>query len=101
FAAENPWSAECGRAADGGSFGAFVAAVSGAKVTVEGEVVTYESPSIGRFTTGWDVAPAVNGEAIRTRGYPLVESPWAQSAFGSGEIAVTHGDERYEIWANF
>ncbi|HEU5314818.1 MAG TPA: hypothetical protein VFX49_01825, partial [Chloroflexota bacterium] len=45
-APENTWIAECGRAAEWGSFEAFVAAVSGARVAVEGEVVTYESPSI-------------------------------------------------------
>jgi hypothetical protein len=28
----------------------------------------------------------------------MVGSPWAHSAFGSGELAITYGDERYEVW---
>jgi hypothetical protein len=63
-------------------------------------VVTYRSPSIGTFVTGWEVAPAVDGQPIALRGYPLVQSQWAQSAFGSGELAITYGGERYEVWLN-
>jgi hypothetical protein len=29
-----------------------------------------------------------------------VDSPWASSAFGSGELTITYGDERHEIWFN-
>ena len=44
--------------------------------------------------------PTVDGRPIALRGYPLVDSAWAQSAFGSGELAITYGDERYEVWFN-
>ncbi len=100
YAPENTWIVECGRAADWGSFDAFVAALSSAAVEARDGVVTYASPSVGRFVTGWDAPPTVNGEPIALRGYPLVESPWAHAAFGSGELAITYGDERYEIWFN-
>ncbi|MGN6562367.1 MAG: hypothetical protein ACTHMU_06880, partial [Thermomicrobiales bacterium] len=60
----------------------------------------YDSPSIGRFVTGWDVSPTVNGTPIVLHGYPLVDSPWANSAFGSGELTIRYGDEAYELWFN-
>ena len=91
---------ECGREADFGSFDAFVAALTKATPHSGGGVITYPSPSIGTFVTGWDVTPTVEGEPIALRGYPLVESPWARSVYGSGEMAITYGDERYELWLN-
>jgi hypothetical protein len=99
-APENTWIAECGRATDWPSFDAFVTALSSAAISSRDGAVTYNSPSIGPFTTGWDVTATVNGEPIQTRGYPMVESPWAHSAFGSGELAITYGGERYEVWLN-
>jgi hypothetical protein len=99
-ARENTWLVECGRAADWGSFDAFVEALVAAPIAWEADVVTYHSPSIGQLVTGWDVRPTVDGQPLALRGYPLVDSPWAYSAFGSGELAITYGDERYEIWFN-
>ncbi|HEY63852.1 MAG TPA: hypothetical protein G4O02_04720 [Caldilineae bacterium] len=99
-APENTWLVECGREADWGSFDAFVDALKRAPIEVTDEAITYTSPSIGRFVTGWDVTPTVNGEPIQLHGYPLVDSPWAHSDFGSGELTIRYGDEVYEIWFN-
>lgn len=99
-ARENTWLVECGREADWGSFAAFVQALSSAAIEVEGGVLAYASPSVGRFVTGWEVAPTVDGRPIQLHGYPLVDSPWAQAAFGSGELVLRYGDETYEIWFN-
>ena len=99
-ARENTWLAECGREADWGSFDAFVQALSSASVESRDGEFVYVSPSIGRFITGWDVAPSVDGEPLQTRGYPMVNSPWAYSAFGSGELTIRHDGERHEIWFN-
>lgn len=99
-APENTWLVECGRKADWGSFDAFVSAIQGAPIESAGGVVTYQSPSIGTFVTGWDVAPTVNGDAIKLHGYPLVESPWAYARFGSGEMTIRYGDTHYDIWFN-
>ena len=96
----NTWIAECGRKADFGSFDAFVAALTGAKVAVEAGAIRYASPSVGEFVSGWDVTPTVNDEPVQLRGYPLVGSEWAYSAFGSGEMAITYQGERYELWFN-
>lgn len=99
-APEHTWLVECGRKADWGSFDAFVEAVSKAKVEVKDGVVTYESPSVGTFVTGWDVKPTVNGEPVQLKGYPLTESLWSYSRFGSGEMVLRYGDEEYELWFN-
>lgn len=99
-AAENTWLVECGREADWGSFDAFVHALQQAEITVQDGVITYESPSIGRFVTGWDVKPTVNGEAIQLHGYPMVDSAWAHAAFGSGELEIRYKGDTYEVWFN-
>lgn len=99
-APEHTWLVECGRQADWGSFDAFVHGVSGASVTVSDGTISYESPSVGRFVTGWSVAPSVNGEPITLRGYPLVDSAWAHSAFGSGEMTIRYEGQELELWFN-
>jgi hypothetical protein len=99
-AAQNTWLVECGREADWGSFDAFVEALKAASIEADGDMLAYESPSIGRFVTGWDVVPTVGGEPIQLHGYPLVDSPWAHADFGSGELTLRYGDEVYEIWFN-
>jgi hypothetical protein len=99
-AQENTWLVECGRKADWGTFDAFVNALAGALVTESEGTITYESPSIGSFTTGWDVQPTVDGQPTQLAGYPLVDSPWAYSRFGSGELVVRYGGQTYDIWFN-
>ena len=108
YAPENTWLVECGREADWGTFDAFVDSLSSSKIQNLKHVVSeanpskirYVSPTIGEFVTGWDVTPTVAGEPVLLRGYPLVDSPWAHSAFGSGEMVLRHGEETYEIWFN-
>ena len=99
-ARENTWLVECGREADWGSFSAFVGALLAAPVAANQGVITYQSPSIGCFVTGWDATPTVNDEPIQLRGYPMLESKWGDSRFGSGEMSLRYGDETYEIWFN-
>jgi hypothetical protein len=100
YAEQNTWLVECGREADWGSFARFVDALTSAHIEGDDVGLTYVSPSIGKFLTGWEVTPTVNDEAIQLSGHPLVDSPWAYSAFGSGELAIRYGDEVYEIWFN-
>lgn len=100
YAEQNTWLVECGREADWGSFARFVDALTSAQIEADDGALSYASPSIGKFLTGWEVTPTVNDEAIQLSGYPLVDSPWAYSAFGSGELAIRYGDEVYEIWFN-
>jgi hypothetical protein len=60
----------------------------------------YDSPSIGHFVSGWDVAPSVDGKNIQLSDYALVDSPWAHSEFGSGKLVLHYGNEQHEIWTN-
>jgi hypothetical protein len=99
-AGANTWLVECGREADWGSFDAFVTALSAAQVEADGETMRYESPSVGAFVTGWEAVPTVNGEPVELHGYPMVDSAWGYSRFGSGELAIRYGDHRYEVWFN-
>ncbi|MGC9468924.1 MAG: hypothetical protein ACP5HS_10070 [Anaerolineae bacterium] len=99
-ARENTWLVECGRGADWGSFDAFVDALLAAEATEVDGTLIYASPSIGRFSVGWEGTPTVQGAPIHLHGYPLVDSPWAHADFGSGELTLRHGDETYEIWFN-
>jgi hypothetical protein len=94
------WLAECGRAADWGSFDAFVQAILAAPLESNGNAVMYTSPSIGRLVSGWDGAPTLDGRPIELRGYPLVDSPWASSRFGSGEFVIRYGGQERELWLN-
>lgn len=99
-ATENTWLVECGREADYGSFGRFVQTLQSAQITIRDETVQYDSPAIGTFATGWDAVPTVNGEPIQLAGYPLVDSPWAFSRFGSGELTIRYQGQEREIWFN-
>jgi hypothetical protein len=116
-ARENTWLVECGREADWRSFDAFVNALSAAHITTDkielngrthsqrpfdpiSSGVMFESPSVGRFVTGWDVVPTINDAPIQLSRYPLVDSAWAHSDFGSGEMVLRYGDAVYELWFN-
>ncbi len=100
WAQENTWLVECGREADWGTFDAFANAVSQASITERDGALMFESPSMGHFVSGWDIAPTVNDVPIQLSRYPLVDSAWAHSDFGSGEMVLRYGDEVYELWFN-
>ncbi|HEU4405867.1 MAG TPA: hypothetical protein VFS43_11425 [Polyangiaceae bacterium] len=97
--ADNLWLVECGREADYGSFEAFVAAVSAARVDVTVEPadpwprrsVRYESPSKGLVEFGWEGPLRVAGAEVPLAGYPRAESPWAGAAAGSRRFDIKHG----------
>jgi hypothetical protein len=97
---ENTWLVECGRQADWGSFDRFVDMLKSAEIQTQDGVMTFDSPSVGRFVTGWEVQPTINGEPIQLHGYPLVDSAWAHSDFGSGALVIRYGNETHELWFN-
>lgn len=99
YAGENIWLAECGRKEDWGSFSNFIESIKRADIeSVDGGLV-YNSPSAGRFLVGWDIEPSVNGEKIKIKDYPLLESPYGYSAFGSGHITLRFKDQIEEIFS--
>lgn len=100
-AAENTWIAECACAGDWKDFDAFVAAFRAARMATQADgSVCFDSPVQGCFVTGWDVVPTIDNQAINLGPYPLVDSPWAHSRFGSGEIFIHYGDQASELWGN-
>ena len=99
-APENTWLVECGCEADWKTFEVFVEALKGAEARVEDGSVVYDSPSIGRFVTGWDVVPTVAGEPVQTRDYPMLNSPFGESRFASGEMVLRYGDEKLNLYFN-
>lgn len=92
------WLAECGRIADWGTLDNFAASIRAATLECDGDTIRYASPSIGYFVSSWDIRPTLNQEPIQLHGYPLVESDWALSRFGSGEFVIRYGGEEREIW---
>ncbi|GAB4109975.1 MAG: hypothetical protein Fur005_19150 [Roseiflexaceae bacterium] len=94
------WLAECGRAADWGSFEQFIAAISSSVIESDGTTLRYHSPSQGVLVSGWDGQPTINGQAISLHGYPLLESPWGTSRFGSGEMVLRYAEQEHELWLN-
>lgn len=99
-AVENTWLVECGRESDWGSLSAFVEAVSSSSPVTSDDTLTYVSPSIGTFVTGWDVTPTVEGAPVPLDDYPMTQSPWAHAGFGSGELTIRHGDRTHQLWFN-
>lgn len=98
FAEDNTWIVECGRDADWGSFDAFCRALRDAEITSQDHVISYQSPSVGTYVTGWDVVPTVEGHPLPLDNYPLVQSEWADSSYGSGRLQLRYGDERHTIY---
>jgi hypothetical protein len=99
-ARENAWIVECGRKKDNGSFGEFMNAIVATKPHRKDGQLVYASPSVGEIVFGWTGPATVNGNARALSGYPLVDSPFAQSAFGSGEMVLKHGDGVEELFFN-
>lgn len=96
--ADNAWVVEVGRAADHGSFAAFVAAIGAAAVVAErrgAEVfVSYASPTEGTLTFGTKGAFAVDGVERALRDHPRHSSPWAEKCELSLGLDVRAGGAR-------
>ena len=97
---ENAWIVEAGRKADWKSFKAFVAKLSAITPRRTKGQIVYPSPSVGTVRMGWTGPITVRGRKAQLRGYPLVEGPFAQAAFGSGEMVIRHGELEEELWFN-
>jgi hypothetical protein len=90
---DNVWIAECGRAADWGSFVAFREAILAAAVEVSsrpgaGYDVVYDSPSRGRLTFGWESSLTVDGEEVAQEDFGRFDNPWARTEFDHPEVEI-------------
>jgi len=92
-APHNAWVVEAGRKTDWGTFPAFVAAIREATPSRRDGRLVYRSPSVGTIDMAWSGPIRLNGEPAKTR-YPLLDSPYGHSKYGSGRMDVRyHGQE--------
>jgi len=112
--ADNVWIVECGRAADWGSFAAFQHAIRSAAVDITAVTeglpgsavppffeVSYDSPSLGAISFGWEAPLAVAGEEIPIRDYPRYDNPWAQTEFLATDLLVHDAETGAALRHNF
>lgn len=97
---ENAWVVEAGRRADWKTFEAFVSKLSTLQPKREDGQISYPSPSVGTLRMGWEGPITLNGQRAQTSKYPLLDSPFGRSEFGSGEMVICHGDEEEELFFN-
>jgi hypothetical protein len=87
--ADNVWVVEVGRAAEAGSFGDFVRAVTGSRPEVTGgpadRRVTYRSPSVGELRFGASGPFTVDGREEPLR-FERLESPWGDVCALGGHL---------------
>ena len=99
--ADNAWIVEVGRAADHGSFAAFVAAVtSSAPVAVRspGRIdVSYTSPTEGELRFGTQGGFTVDGVATPLRDHPRHSSPWAEQCANGEGFDISDGSVRLQL----
>lgn len=94
--ADNVWLVECG-SLDGwpGGFAAFRAAVAASPVVVDLDgrnfSVAYDSPSQGLLELDWSGPLLVRGAPEALGGYPRMDNPFAQVAFGETRYALSEG----------
>jgi len=96
----NAWIVECGRKADSGAFESFVAAIAAVHPARRDGRLVYASPSVGKIAFGQTGPATVNDEERPLRDYPLIDSPFAFGAFGSGKVVLRHGDTIEELFFN-
>ena len=94
----NVWIVECGRLEDWGSFDAFRNAVTAAAITVtpRGNIdrfntafdVTYDSPSRGLVSFGWDTPLTVAGAEIAQQDFRRYDNPFSQTEFDTEQTSI-------------
>ncbi len=92
----NVWIVELGSADESGTFDQFVAAITAAGVEI-GEQVTYESPSLGTVTVGWEGPMTVAGEEVDLGPFPRWQNDHAQVEFGDPLTHIERGEMRLEL----
>jgi hypothetical protein len=93
----NAWIVEVGDSSAWRGFGAFVDALAGAEIAIDGLEVTYESPSAGTIQFGWHDPLRVAGAEVELHSYPRFENPYCQAEWGAHQYTIRYGDEQYQI----
>lgn len=92
----NAWVVEMGDDEAGGTFDAFVAALSAAKVEV-GDAVHFDSPSVGAVDVGWDGPMTVAGTAVDLGPYKRFDNALVVKESGELRTVVTVGTRRADL----
>jgi hypothetical protein len=106
---DNVWAVEVADANDWASFAAFRAAYEGSSPVVTelppgagegpygGFDVTWTSPSQGELSFGSQGPLTVDGVEVAIDGYPRMDNPWTQTAFGSDQVGIDIGRARLDL----
>ncbi len=90
----NVWAVEMGSRAENGSFEAFINGFAGRRITGDTHSFSYDSPSRGRISFGWNRPLRVEEKEIRIHGYPRYENPFCHTPFDADRIEITAGGHR-------
>jgi hypothetical protein len=88
----NIWICELGRRAESGSFATFVSAIEEAALTVVGDRVLYDSPSLGWIEVGRDTPLHVAGEEAPLHDYPRYDNPYIRAERGAARLEYRLGE---------
>ncbi|WP_168120106.1 hypothetical protein [Paenibacillus sp. HB172176] len=89
-ARSNVWICQMGRAAEHGSFAAFIASVLASDIACSELAATCHRPDGTRLELGWSGEFLVNGKAEKIREYKRFDNPYCQSEWLSGEHDFTN-----------
>lgn len=90
----NVWICEMGDRKTYGSFENFVEAVSAARVEGDTFGISYQSPSLGLVTSGWDKPFTVDGKEIDVKDYKRYDNPYCKAEFDTDKYVISyHGKE--------
>lgn len=86
----NVWICEMGNQKNSGSFEQFVKAISAARIEGDTFGISYESPSLGRVTSGWDQPFTVDGQEIGIKNYKRYDNPYCQAEFDTDQYVISY-----------
>ncbi|MEY8685055.1 hypothetical protein AB9N12_02565 [Bacteroides sp. AN502(2024)] len=99
---QNIWICEMGEKSTYGSFARFVEKISVASVRTDGTEVTYNSPSEGTISYGWNVPWMVTGKEMPLRWNYRYDNPYCHAPFDCTRIEITHDNEQLILdWKKF
>jgi hypothetical protein len=91
---QSAWVCEMGEKGQYADFAGFVQAVTSARIQCDGLQVSYESPSQGSVSFGWQGDLVVAGEVVPLHNYPRFDNPYCQTPFQAPQVVARRGDEQ-------
>jgi hypothetical protein len=94
----NIWLCELGDKPEYGDFQAFIERILQAEVRYYGNRrISYQSPSQGHLTFGWNEPLRQNGRTVLLRDYPRYGNPYSQVPFPSDQITISLENETLHL----